>query len=148
MEAVIYGGHFWALGSEYPGVFETSEVDKRIVSEVVNILDRWRFIEASFAKMTKKQRDELSKSFGWAGKDIQFLGFDHQNNEFAHLSVARFYIDHLDTFSFLKGRDLDAHHATLHIHRSMYATFDPMRGSLIGRELSFDELMAVLKARR
>ena len=42
--------------------------------------------------------------------DARFSGFDG-NNELEYISVARFLIDHLDSFTDFKGRDLDSSYA-------------------------------------
>lgn len=148
VQDAIIGGHLWALERNHSGLLGAQDVDRRVVTDVVNYLDMWRFIESSSAKFTKKERQSIANDSGWSHTDFRFIGFDHQDEESQYLSVARFFVEHLDTFSFLDGRDLDAHFPTLTTHRQMYAVFDPMRQKLIGRELNAEELTSILKARR
>lgn len=147
MQKALVGGHYWAIRREHSGLFPR-EVDEAVVSEVTNFLDMWRFIESAGAQFSKAERTEIAKEVGAARLDFRFPGFDHQNGEVDHLSVARFYVEELDSFSFLKGRDLDSHFQTLPGYRRMYVVFEPIRANLIGRELNVREMMSILKARR
>jgi hypothetical protein len=148
VKEAIVGGHFWALEKEYSGLLGAQNVDRDVVKEVINFLDMWHFIEDSTAKFTKKERQAIAKDSGWLHPEFQFMGFDHQSEEIEHLSVARFMVEKLGWFSFVKGRDLDAHFPTLDDHRRMYSVFEPIRPKLVGRLLNSEELTSVLTARR
>lgn len=78
----IMSGNSWAIEWEYPGIFPTDNSEE-IVSEVVDILDMWTFIE-----------DVTSESFD---------GFDG-NNEGSHCSVARMLTEKMDRFTSFAGR--------------------------------------------
>ena len=61
--------------------------------------------------------------------DARFSGFDG-NNELEYISVARFLIDHLDSFTDFKGRDLNSHMPSIDRYSRMFLVFEPMRKSL------------------
>jgi uncharacterized protein YfbU (UPF0304 family) len=147
VRSAIIGGHFWALDWKYGGIFGACPVGKPVVSEVVDILDMWRFVETGAAKLSKIQRRGVVADAGLYGDEsFAFIGFDRQNDEGTHMSVAQFFVDNLDTFSFLKDRNLEAHCATLDSHRRMLTVFDAIRKNLVGRELNVAELTAIMKA--
>jgi uncharacterized protein YfbU (UPF0304 family) len=147
---VIYGGHYWALGWEMPGLFH-DHIDKRSrVSFVVDVLDMWSFLEEAFHKLSDDDKARLAKAADPFGNHVQFPGFDG-NNESEYMSIARFLIEDLNRFSRFKDRsdDLNSHHATLEKYGNMYRAFEPIRATLIfGKAMSVDQLTQVLNARR
>jgi uncharacterized protein YfbU (UPF0304 family) len=146
VEAVIHGGHYWGLNWRYPGIFHGHEDKRPVVSEVVNILDMWYFIESGFSELSKKDKDRVAAEAEPFGKHVVFSGFDG-NNESEHLNIARFLIDELNRFSDFKGRGLDAHMPTIDTHRRMLSVFEPIRSTLAGRELNASEIIELLKAK-
>ena len=140
----IHGGHYWGLAWEYSGLFHGHVDSAANVSEVVNILDMWSFIENSHAELSAKDKVRVEKEAAPFGKNPRFPGFDG-NNETEHMGIARFLIGKLGRFSSFEGRgDLNSHHPSLDMHRRMFRVFDPMRRTLIGRTLTADELIAIL----
>ena len=146
VEEVIRGGHYWAFDWEYPGIFHGHEDARAVVSEVVNILDMWSFLERGFGELSKKDKDRIAAEAEPFGKHVVFAGFDG-NNEGEHMSIARFLINELDRFSEFKGRDLNAHMHTLDAHRRMLSVFGPIRSNLTGRDLNATEIIEILKAK-
>jgi len=144
VEEVIQGGHYWALEWEYPGIYHGHEDARTVVSEVVNILDMWSFLERGFKGLSKKDKDRVATEAAPFGEHVVFAGFDG-NNEGEHLSTARFLISDLDRFTEFKGRDLNAHMYTLDTHRSMLSVFEPIRANLTGRDLNADEIIEIMK---
>ncbi len=143
--AAIDGGHFWALDWQYRGVFH-KDIDRRAtVTEVVDILDMWEFIEEGYAALSTKDKERISKEAGCT--KVEFVGFDG-NNEVEHLSIARFMIDRLGRFTHFKGRDLNSHCRILDGYRVMVEMFEPMRKTLVGRALSAPEIIELLNSRR
>lgn len=147
VQKAIYGGHYWALGWEMQGIFHGHTDRRSRVDFVVDVLDMWQFIEEAVEELSKEELEQLAKEAGPWGKHVQFPGFDG-NNESEHLSIARFLINDLGRFSrFAKGhRDLNSHHQTLQKYNDMYRVFEPIRAKLVGRRLSVNELVAILKA--
>jgi uncharacterized protein YfbU (UPF0304 family) len=146
VEAAVFGGHHWGLEWKYSGLFHGHEDAKTVVSEVVNILDMWYFLERGFAELPKQDKDRVAAEAEPFGKNVLFRGFDG-NNETEHVGVARFLINELDRFTEFKGRDLNAHMPTLEAYRRMLAVFDPIRATLIGRNLDASEIIKILNAR-
>lgn len=147
---VIYGGHYWALGWEMPGIFH-GHIDKRSrVSFVVDVLDMWDRLEEGFERLNDKDKARLNEAAGVFGKRLRFPGFDG-NNETEYMSIAQFLITDLSRFSRFQDRkhDLNSHHPTLDTYGAMYRVFEPMRETLtFGKAMSVEQLTAVLNARR
>lgn len=147
VEAAIHGGHHWGLKWEYPGIFHGHENNEHVVTEVVQVLDMWSFVESAHSKLSKKDKDRVEKEADPFGKHVVFLGFDG-NNESEHLSVASFIIDNLKRFSSFKGRDLNSHMPSIEYYRRMLRVFEPMRRSLVGGNLNASQIIDILKARK
>ncbi len=147
LKSVIFGGHYWALKWDLTGVFH-GHVDKpEVVTDVVNILDMWSFIEFGYAKLSKKEKDRIEKEAPPFGKYVSFRGFDG-NYESEYMSVARFLIDDMDRFTHFKGRDLNSHAPTIDSARRMYRLFEPMRTGLGGgNELGADQIIKLMRAK-
>jgi uncharacterized protein YfbU (UPF0304 family) len=145
VEEVIYGGHYWALSWEYSGVFHSHQDAETVVTEVVDILDMWSFLERGFGALSKNDKDRVAAAAEPFGKHVVFAGFDG-NGEGEHIGVAGFLINKLDRFTEFKGRDLNAHMHTLDTYRRMLSVFEPIRPNLIGRDLNAEEIIQVLKA--
>lgn len=149
VQKVIFGGHYWALGWEMPGIFHGHADKQSRVRFVVDVLDMWSFIEEAFEKLGKNERKRLATEADPIGENVQFPGFD-RNNESEHFNIARFLVDDLQRFSrFREGnRDLNSHFPTLEGYGRMIQVFEPIRKTLIGRRLSVDELVSILNSRR
>lgn len=144
VQRAIYGGHFWALKWELSGLFHDHSDRPRVVSEVVDALDMWDFIELSYEKLSEADRATLEKKVEFFGRDPKFVGYDG-NNESEYRSVARFMIEDMKRFSRFAGRDLNSHAPKVDAYRRMYAVFEPIRPRLAGRLMAVDELSAVLQ---
>jgi uncharacterized protein YfbU (UPF0304 family) len=149
VQKAIYGGHYWALGWEMPSIFHSHADKQSRVRLVVDVLDMWSFLEGAFAKLGKNERQRLAKEASPFGERVQFPGFDG-NNEAEYFSIARFLIDDLQRFAgFREGHgDLNSHHPTLEGYGRMLRVFEPIRQTLIGRQLSVEEMIAILNSRR
>jgi len=139
----IYGGHYWGLAWKYSGLFHRHEDGAKNVSEVVDVLDMWSFIESSYAALSAKDKGRVEKEAAPFGKNPRFPGFDG-NNETEHMGIANFLIEKLERFSSFAGRDLNSHWQSLDTYRRMLRVFDPIRRTLIGRTLTADEFIAIL----
>jgi uncharacterized protein len=145
LEEVIYGGHYWALGWKYSGLFDSYEDSPTVVTEVVDILDMWSFLECGFEALSKKDKDKAAVDAAPFGKHVVFGGFDG-NGEAEYIGVAKCLINKLDRFTEFKGRDLNAHMPTIEMHRRMLSVFEPIRPNLIGRDLNVAEIIQILQA--
>ncbi|MBC7768707.1 MAG: YfbU family protein [Phycisphaerales bacterium] len=143
----IYGGHMWALKWELTGLLHDHVDDRRKVSEVVNILDMWSFMESAYEKSDVTAKTRIKTECTPLGDPVRFHGFDG-NNESEHMGIARFLIDKLDRFQSFKGRDMNSHCPVLQRYLAMYRKFEGMRPSLGGgRELSTTQLIDLMNTR-
>jgi uncharacterized protein YfbU (UPF0304 family) len=144
VEEVIYGGHYWGLGWEYTGLFHSHEDAETVVTEVVDILDLWSFLERGFGALSESDKDKVAAAAEPFGKHVMFAGFDG-NGESEYIGIARFLINKLDRFTEFKGRDLNAHMPTLGAYRRMLSVFEPVRVNLTGRDLNVAEIIQILQ---
>ncbi|WP_227732085.1 YfbU family protein [Yersinia proxima] len=148
VKSAIYSDNTWALDWKYGGIFyEKTDPYPPEVTEVVDILDMWVFIEESYEQLSLDEKNELAAKADLSGKHVKFSGFDG-NNETGHLSIANFLINELDLFSRFKGRNLNSHAPSLAKHVRMNKVFEPIRKDLDGRDLDVNELAAILNAKR
>ncbi len=143
----LHGGHYWGLEWQYTGIFHGHQDSRHVVSEVVDVLDMWSFIESGYAKLSPEEQSRVETEGDPFGKYVRFSGFDG-NNETEHLGVAHFLIDDLERFTSFKGRDLNSHIPSLDIYKRMFRVFEPMRRNTMGRELSATEIIDLLNAKR
>lgn len=147
VQKVIYGGHYWALGWEMPGIFHGHADKQSRVRFVVDVLDMWSFIEEAYEKLGKNDRKRLATEADPFGEHVFFPGFDG-NNESEHLSIARFLVEDLNRFSRFRQdhRDLNSHSPEIGRYGKMLQVFSPIRPNLIGRRLNVEELALILKS--
>lgn len=144
IQEAIFGGHFWALDWELSGVMHNHSDNPKAVRTVVDTLDMWSFIERAYAGFSAPEKQQIEAQVGFRGKNPRFLGFDG-NNEAEHLGIARFLVEQLGRFESFKGRDFNSHMPTVERYQRMTKAFEPIRATLIGRELSPDEVVKLLK---
>jgi uncharacterized protein YfbU (UPF0304 family) len=146
VQKALYGGHNWALGWEMPGLFH-SHVDSPVrVTFVVDVLDMWSFLEEAMARMSAKEKKRIEMEAEPFGKFVEYRGFDG-NNESEYLNIAAFLIDEMDRFAIFKGRGrTNSHMPTVETYRRMLDVFEPTRKTVVGRRLTPDEVIAVMKA--
>lgn len=141
----IFGGHSWGLEWQFSGVFHGHEDSRAMVTEVVKVLEMWRFLEFGYGNLSKKDKARVADECGPLGKDIRFRGFDG-NNEAEQIGIAKFLIKRLKRFTNFEGRDLDAHVPTIASNRRMLVVFEPLLLTVMGRELGASEIIEIIKA--
>lgn len=148
IQSVIYGGHYWALGWEMPGVFHGHADKQSRVRFVVDVLDMWTFLEEGFEELSDDDKAKLAVEADPFGKHVKFPGFDG-NNEGEYFSITNFLVKDLKRFSRFNHshRSLNSHHRTLETYGKMYQAFEPIREKLIGRRMNADEMATVMNAR-
>jgi|TARA_R110000782_G_scaffold82779_14_gene162656 uncharacterized protein YfbU (UPF0304 family) len=134
VEAAFHGGRYWGLEWEYSGIFHGHEDSEKTVREVVDVLDMWRLIERSHAKLSKKDKERVEKEAEPYGRKVEFQGFDG-NDESEHMGVADFMINKLNRFSEFKNRELNSHSFKIDGYRCMVRTFKPMMEARPGMSL-------------
>lgn len=141
----IHGGHFWGLEWQYSGLLHNHEDKREVVSEVVDILDMWDFLELSFNAFKPEERLKLLSEANYQSATLEFLGFDG-NNEAEHRSIALFLVETMGRFSAFKGRSLNSHSPSLEYHREKLRVFERIRPRLDGRKMKASEIAAVIGA--
>jgi uncharacterized protein YfbU (UPF0304 family) len=144
IEEAIYGGHFWALDWEMSSILHHHVDDPKRVSLVVNVMDMWNFIERAYKGFGAIEKQRLVDEVGSWAEDPEFAGFDG-NNENEYMGIAQFLVQKLNRFEEFKGRSMNSHSPTVARYGKMATLFATIRPNLIGRELSVDEVIKLLK---
>ena len=143
VKEAIHSGNTWALKSQYPGIFDASESKQSVITEVNNYLGMWSYLERGFGALTPAEKKRVEKEV--KPFEVRFRGFDG-NSESQYTNAANFMIDYLDRSAEFNDRDLNSHMPLVEAYRRMYALFEPMRGSLAGRNLDGAEIIKIIKA--
>ena len=144
----IFGGHYWALEWEMTGVLHTHSDDRKVVRQVVDILDMWGFIERGYEALSEQDKARVREGAEMIGETApSFHGFDG-NNETEHMGIARFLIEKMNRFQDFHERYLNSHSPTVRRYLRMYRGFETIRPNLVGRQMNVDELIAVLRRER
>ena len=142
---VLAGGHYWALDWEVQGLFHGHRDDRRTVTETVDVLDMWTFLEEGYEALSTADKEKVRNSPSGYGSAVRFLGFDGNHDD--HFGIAVFLIEKMGRFRRFAGRELNSHHPVIDGYRAMIRTFEPIRATLIGRSMTADEVIAVLDQR-
>ncbi|WET11858.1 YfbU family protein [Pseudomonas sp. D3] len=144
-------GQGWALNWKYPGMFEDPAEDPENVKFVANVLEMWSMLEDSFKALNAEQRAELAVVSDPFGKDVQFPGFDG-NNEYELLAIARIFVNDLERWSEFTGRINNSHMRVKDGYQRMFEVFDGIRDSKYQCHdfglLNVEQLAQVLNGRR
>jgi uncharacterized protein YfbU (UPF0304 family) len=141
---VIYGGHYWAPKWEMNGVFHGHTDDPEELKHVVNVLDMWSFMEEAYEVLTPDEKALIVQEVGSWATDVKFAGFDG-NEEGAQMQIARFLVEKMNRFTRFKERTLNSHTSTFKRYADMYRLFEPIRPTLVGKRLSVQQLIDLLK---
>ena len=143
----IYSDNTWALDWEMPGIVgDNLEPNPPEVTDVVNFLDMWLFIEEAYEKFDAPSREKVKTGAAPFGEHVTFTGFDG-NNESRHMSIALFLVEDMGRFTRFKKRDLNSHHPSIEGLRRMLDVFENIRPTLVNRRLHADEVIQLLNAR-
>ena len=143
----IYGGHYWALEWEYPSLFHGHVDHREVLTEVIDVLDVWYFMENGYEKLSKEGKKLVEQEGAPFGNPVRFPGFDG-NYETEHLSIAKFLVNKMGRFDRFKDRDLNSHLPITHAYRRMLPVFKLIQMNFVGRELSSSEIIDLLQAYR
>ena len=142
----ISEGRYWALQHRYDYLLHDRIQDKRVVDEVVDVLEMWRFIEDDYAKLSKKDKERVASEGGPFGKHVKFRGFDHKY-EGEYYATILFLINDMGWFTSFKGRDFYTVGFRMDGYRRMLEIFNPIRPTLIPpAKLSASQIINLLKA--
>jgi uncharacterized protein len=145
VSSVLWGGHYWALKWQMPGLFHNHEDNNQTLSFVVDVLDLWDTLERSYEKLPKKEKERIEKEAAPFGKDVRFHGFDG-NNEAEHIGIARFLVDKMDRFERFKSRGMNSHMPSVNTYKRMLEVYAPLSRNLSGGFLGANQLVAILQA--
>jgi uncharacterized protein len=104
----------------------------------------WLFIETAYEKFSAADKKRVEAEVGPLGKNPQFTGFDG-NYETEYMGIAGFLVEKMDRFEHFKGRDFNSHVPVVDRSKQMIVLFGPMRSSLVGRELTADQVITLMK---
>ncbi len=143
VQAVISGGHYWALGWQYGGLFHNHVDTPANVRLVADILTMWSDIEFAIEYLTEEEQAELKscdKIFS-----TQFMGFDG-NEETDYFCIAQLMTNEMGRFQSLKDdkRDFNSHWPTLDTHTALLRKYTFAKPKLTGRRLTLEELQTIL----
>lgn len=145
VRSAILDGHLWALKWELSGIFHNSEPADEVVTETVDILDMWRYVESSYKSLSSADKALIEEEASPFGRHVQFTGFDG-NGESQYIGVARFLVDELNRFEIFKGRELNSHlPLSLEAYRRMLKVFAAMRSASRGSDLTAVQIIQILK---
>ena len=144
IQEAIYGGHLWALDWNLTSLMHSHTDKPEDVKFVVDVLDMWTCIERSFVGLSDSDKTKLEHEVPYIGKDPKFIGFDG-NNETDHMGIASFLIHKMERFTNFKSHDLNSHMPKVRRYAKMYQVFEPIRAKLVGREMTVEEMIEVLK---
>ena len=147
VKEAILSDNAWGIDWEYSMLFhDSSEPTPPKVTEVVNYLDMWRFIELAFRRMKAPDKERLRNELGVFGEDPRFRGFDG-NNESEYMSIATFLIEEMNRFQELRDHQMNSHMPMVGTYRRMWSLFEQMRRRIVhtGAELTADDLIVLLK---
>ncbi len=132
----------WGFGWEYSGIpFEDKETPPE-VTETVDYLDMWDYLETSFEKLSPEDKARVKKDplLG----EVQFPGFDANNEK--HYGIARYLIRNLGRFEKYKDHYLNSHSQQVERYGRMYKAFEPMLRDLHGQPLNAEQIVAIMNA--
>lgn len=148
LRKAILSENLWALDWEMQGIVGSkSEDTPPDVSEVVNYLDMWSFLEEAYESFGAADKALVKKEAHPFGDPVRFSGFDG-NNEGELISIADMLVGHMNRFQRFKGRDLNSHVTLRENYARMYQVFEPMRATLMNGGLSPAQVVKVMQAKR
>lgn len=135
----------WVLDWKY-GIRDEGSTKPAYVTAVGDTLDMYSFLRDSFEELGEAEQAEVEAAVPHSRSKISFHGYDG-NNESEYLSAARYMVDHLDAFQSMKDvAALNSHMPVVDMYARMFAAFEPIRGKLLGRLMSAEEVIEVLRA--
>jgi uncharacterized protein len=147
IQEALVGGHLWGFRWGMSGLFHHHVDSERVVSDVVNLLDMWSFIEQAYERFDDPTKERIKQATGY-GPPVSFFGFDANDaRESEYIGVARYMIEVLGRFERFAKRDLNSHMPTVAMYDRMYQVFEPIRKTLIGHGLDETQMIKIFAAR-
>ena len=146
IKSAIFHDKSWSIPWKYVGIPFEDQDTPPIVSEVLDMLDMWSFIERSYSELTNEEKAFVTENAAPFGDNPTFQGFDG-NNESDHMGTARFLVNDLDRFEEFKGRDFNSHAPSIDSYNRMLSVYKPIFQELNFRPLSAQNIVDVLMER-
>lgn len=148
VESALNSDQLWAFEWEYQFLQDVNKPreNPKVVKEVVDILDMWSFLEGAFERLDAEQKQRVIDEADLYGGEVKFSGFDANNED--HYSVAVFMIGDLRRFNRFESRELNSHSESVPAYKRMLAVFLPMRPGIEMGNMTVEQIVAVMKARR
>jgi uncharacterized protein YfbU (UPF0304 family) len=133
-----------SIARQLPGILHNDVDSEAAPNFVFDTLDMWRLIEDAYAGFSATEKARIDKEVDAHAKSLKFIGFDG-NNEGEYMRIARFLIEKIGLYQEFKGRDLNSHWPMVELYDQMINLFRPIRKTLVGRGLSVDQVIKLLK---
>lgn len=147
VQRMVRGGHGWALGWAYPGLFEDGIEPPETVTFVAEVLTMWEAIEEAYAGFDQAQKDRLAELAPAFGRDPRFCGFDG-SHEADLREIVHILVDDLSRWPIFKGRNTDSHRILADGYRRMLAVYERISNNTShASRLSVEALAKILNAR-
>ncbi|QQE88106.1 YfbU family protein [Azotobacter chroococcum] len=143
---MVQGGHGWALGWAYPGLFEDGIEAPEAVTFVAEVLTMWEAIEETYAGFDQARKDQLAELAPAFGRDPRFCGFDG-NHEADLRGIVHILVDDLGRWPAFRGRDTDSHRILADGYRRMLEVYARIADSGPESRLSVEALAEILNAK-
>ncbi|UZE27759.1 YfbU family protein [Pseudomonas asplenii] len=143
--SAISGNDLWVLDWAYDIRDENTSTPPHVKS-VVDTLDMYSFLRDSFNALSPDEQALVEAEVPGGSTGVQFFGYDG-NNETEYRSAARYLVEDLDRFGSMRDvATLNSHCPVVERYERMYEVFEPIRGSLVQRLMSPEEIISVLAA--
>lgn len=145
VQEAIHSDNEWALYWKYSGsVLKEKGQTPAVVDRVQDILEMWEAIEVSYENLSDEDKKRIDADENPFVSIHKFSGFDG-NSEAQYIGIARFLIDRLESWSYLKGRKLNSHFPSLEAYERMLSLFQQHPVSQKRFELTATEIREILK---
>lgn len=116
------------------------------VTEVVNTLDMYSFLSQGFERLDAADKAVVVSKIPRVRSAVEFPGYDG-NNEGKYKTAAAYMVNDLDRFESMKDvAERNSHTHMAGTYARQYQVFEPIRGTLIQRTMTADEIVSVLSA--
>lgn len=133
----------WVLGWAYSNTFPEIETPPEVVF-VGNVFDMFSFIGRGYEALSPDDRAKVDGSSEHVAAWLTFSGYDG-NNEGRYRSLAETMVNRLDRYvNFKDVANQNSHCPMVGVYSRMFAAFEPIRETVIRREMTADEIIRVV----
>lgn len=133
----------WVLGWAYSNTFPEIDTPPEVIF-VGNVFDMFSFLERGYEALSPDGKAKVDASSDHVAAWLTFSGYDG-NNEGRYRGIAETMVNRLDRYTRFKDvANKNSHCPMVGAYTRMYATFEPIRETLIMREMSAAEIIQVV----